>query len=99
LPVTKSAEKEMRKTEKRRLRNKALRTRAKTMIDKAERFIFSGDIESARKTAAAAIQSLDKAAEKGILHPNNAARRKARLMKKLNQARTPPAPKEPTPTS
>jgi small subunit ribosomal protein S20 len=89
----------MRKTEKRRLRNKALRTRAKTMIDKAERFIFSGDIESARKTAAAAIQSLDKAAEKGILHPNNAARRKARLMKKLNQAQAPPAPKEPASAS
>ena len=99
MPVTKSAEKEMRKAERRRLRNKAVRTRAKTMIDKAERFVFSGDIESARKTAAAAIQSLDKAAEKGVLHPNNAARRKARLMKKLNQAQTPPVPKEPAPTS
>jgi small subunit ribosomal protein S20 len=69
------------------------------MIDKAERFIFSGDIESARKTAAEAIRSLDKAAEKGILDPNNAARRKARLMKKLNQAQTSPATKEPAPTS
>lgn len=99
MPVTKSAEKEMRKAERRRLRNKALRTKAKTMIDKAERFVFSGDIESARKTTAAAIQSLDKAAEKGVLHPNNAARRKARLMKKLNQAQIPPAPKEPAPAS
>ena len=99
MPVTKSAEKEVRKTERRRLRNRAVRTRAKTMIDKAERFIFSGDIESARKTAAAAIRSLDKAAEQGIIHPNNAARRKARLMKKLNQAQTPPATKESAPAS
>lgn len=99
MPVTKSAEKEMRKTKRRSLRNKAVRTRAKTMIDKAERLIFSGDIESARKAAAAAIRSLDKAAEKGILHPNNAARRKARLMKKLNQAQIPPAAKEPAPAS
>jgi len=99
LPVTKSAEKEMRKTQRRRLRNRALRTKAKTIIDKAERFIFSGDIELAKKTVVEAIQSLDKAAEKGVLHPNNAARRKARLMKKLNQAQTPPAPKEPAPTS
>jgi small subunit ribosomal protein S20 len=89
----------MRKTERRRLRNKAVRTQAKTMIDKAERFIFSGDIESARKTAAAAIRSLDKAAEKGTIHPNNASRRKARLMKKLNQAQTPPVTKESAPAS
>jgi small subunit ribosomal protein S20 len=69
------------------------------MIDKAERLIFSGDIESARKTVAAAIRSLDEAAEKGILHPNNAARRKARLMKKLNQAQVPPATKKSAPAS
>jgi small subunit ribosomal protein S20 len=89
----------MRKTERRRLRNKAVRTQAKTMIDKAERFVFSGDIESARKTAAEAIRSLDKAAEKGILHPNNAARRKARLMKKLNQAQAPPTTRKSAPAS
>ena len=99
MPVTKSAKKEMRKTERRRLRNKAVRTQAKTMVDKAERFIFSGDIESARKTAAAAIRSLDKAAEKGTIHPNNASRRTARLMKKLNQAQTPPVTKESAPAS
>jgi len=34
----------------------------------------------------AAVSSLDKAAEKGVIHPNNAARRKSRLMKKLNEA-------------
>jgi len=99
LPVTKSAEKEMRKTERRRLRNKAVRTKAKTMISQAERLIFSGDLESAKKAVAMAIISLDKAAEKGIIHPNNAARRKARLLKKLNQAQTPPATKESAPAS
>ncbi|GAI15224.1 unnamed protein product, partial [marine sediment metagenome] len=63
------------------------RSRCKTNITKAERLIFSGELESAQKAVVAAISSLDKAAEKGVIHPNNAARRKARLMKKLNGVR------------
>jgi len=47
-----------------------------------------GELELAQAAAVAAATALDKAAEKGILHPNNAARRKSRLMKKLNQALT-----------
>jgi small subunit ribosomal protein S20 len=58
----------------------------KTSVTKAERLIFSGELESARGAVIAAISSLDKAAEKGVIHPNNAARRKSRLMKKLNEA-------------
>jgi len=87
LPVTKSAQKQVRVTERRLLRNKSIRSRCKTSITKAERLIFSGELESAQKAVVAAISSLDKAAEKGVIHPNNAARRKARLMKKLNGVR------------
>jgi len=87
LPVTKSAQKQVRVTERRLLRNKSIRSRCKTNITKAERLIFSGELESAQKAVVAAISSLDKAAEKGVIHPNNAARRKARLMKKLNEVR------------
>ncbi len=83
---TKSAQKQMRVAEKRQLRNKSVRSLCKTNITKAEKLIFSGELESARQTVEAAISSLDKAAEKGIIHPNNAARRKSRLMKKLNEA-------------
>ena len=43
-----------------------------------------GDIETARKATLEAISVLDKAAEKGVLHKNNAARRKGRLMKRLH---------------
>ena len=86
MPVTKSAKKQVRVTERRRLRNRSIRSLVKTNITKAERLIFSGELESARAAVVAAISSLDKAAEKGILHPNNAARRKSRLMKKLNEA-------------
>ena len=86
MPVTKSAQKRMRANERKRLRNKSVRSLTKTNITKAERLIFSGELESARGVVVVAIASLDKAAEKGIIHPNNAARRKSRLMKKLNEA-------------
>jgi len=90
LPRIKSAQKQARVSEKRRLRNKSIRSRAKTNITKVEKLIFSGELELAREAVVAAISSLDKAAEKGIIHPNNAARRKSRLMKKLNEAQVSP---------
>ena len=75
----------MRATKKRRLRNKTVRSLCKSRVTKAESLIFSGELEKGKEAVAAAISSLDKAAEKGIIHPNNAARRKSRLMKKLNE--------------
>jgi small subunit ribosomal protein S20 len=88
LPGNKAAQKKVRVVERKRIRNKSIRSRCKTNITKAERLIFSGELEAARKAVVAAISSLDKAAEKGVIHPNNAARRKSRLMNKLNQAQT-----------
>jgi len=88
LPQIKSAEKQARAALKRRLRNKAASSLAKTNITKAEKLIFSGEPKSAQAAVANAISSLDKAAEKGIIHPKNAARRKSRLVKKLNLAQS-----------
>ena len=100
MPQTKSAQKEMRATKKRRLRNKTTRSLCKSRITKAERLIFSGELEEGKEAVVAAISSLDKAAEKGIIHPNNAARRKSRLMKKFNtaQAQSPAEEAEQTTT-
>ena len=84
----KSAQKQVRVSQRRRLRNKSVRSRAKTLVHKAEGLIYSGEVEPAEAGTLAAISSLDKAAEKGVIHPNNAARRKSRLMKKLNKAKT-----------
>jgi small subunit ribosomal protein S20 len=78
--------KEARNSEKRQLRNRAVRSRAKTFITRAEKLIFTGEMEPAQAAVAESISALDRAAEKGIIHPNNAARRKSRLVKKLNQA-------------
>lgn len=86
MPVSKSVQKQVRVAERRRLRNKPIRGLTKTNLSKAEKLIFSGELESAQKAVLLAISSLDKAADKGIIHPNNAARHKSRLMKKLNDA-------------
>ena len=94
MPVTKSAKKQIHVTERRRLRNKSVRSLCKTNITKAERLIFSGELEAAQKAVVAAISSLDKAAEKGVIHPNNAARRKSRLINKLNKAQASSSDKE-----
>ena len=88
MPGSKSAQKQVHVSERRQSRNKSVRSEVKTNITKAERLIFSGELEAAQGAVVAAISSLDKAAEKGILPSNNAARRKSRLMKKLNEART-----------
>jgi len=79
----KSAIKRNKQNEKRRLRNRVYRGTARTMVSKA-RNAFEGDDTAAAKAATLdAIKALDKAAEKGIIHKNNAARRKSRLMKAL----------------
>ncbi len=99
MPNTRSARKQVRVTEKSHLRNKTIQSLCKTNITKAERLIFSGELESAQEAAVTAISSLDRAAEKGVIHPNNAARRKSRLMKKLNEARTSSSAEGSTPAS
>ena len=86
MPGTKGVQKQVQGTERKRLRNKSIRSQCKTKITKAERLISTGELEAARKAVAVAISSLDRAAEKGVIEPNNAARRKSRLMKKLNKA-------------
>ena len=86
MPRSKSAQKQVLVAERRRRRNKPIRSLCKTNITKAENLIFSGELELARQAVVVAASSLDKAAEKGVIHANNAARRKSRLMKKLNDA-------------
>jgi small subunit ribosomal protein S20 len=83
---SKSAQKQVRVAARRQQRNKSVRSQVKTNITKAEKLLFSGELEAAREAVLTATASLDKATEKEIIHGNNAARRKSRLMKKLNQA-------------
>lgn len=81
---TRSAIKRARQNPKRRLRNRIFTGRARTYVRKAFATFKEGDPEPAKAATLEAIRALDKAAEKGIIHKNNAARRKSRLMKHLN---------------
>lgn len=81
----KSAEKRIRQAPKRAARNRTLRSGARTAVKRARTAIEGADTTSA-EAVQAAIQTLDRAAAKGVIHPNNAARRKSRLMQALNKA-------------
>jgi small subunit ribosomal protein S20 len=83
LANTKSSEKRIRSNERRHLRNQMYRSRVKTMIRKAEEAIFGG--QPSDEAIRLAMSTLDKAAVKGIIHKNNAARRKSRLAQKLTK--------------
>jgi small subunit ribosomal protein S20 len=91
---TASAKKQARAGARRAVRNRAVRSEVKTKIVKARRSLTEGPVAESEKFALAldAVRALDRAAAKGILHPNNAARRKARLTRQLVKLRGMPAP-------
>jgi small subunit ribosomal protein S20 len=95
--TSKSALKQVRVSSRRHQRNKAVRSQVKTSISKAEKIIFAGELQDAQEAVTAAVSSLDKAAGKQIIHGRNAARRKSRLLKKLNQATAQAAARPPEP--
>ncbi len=83
----KSAAKRARQSEKRRIHNRYYRTTARTYVKRARAQIAGNELEDAEATIQEAVKALDKAAQKKIIHPNNAARRKSRLMQALNKAK------------
>jgi small subunit ribosomal protein S20 len=88
MPNNPSAAKRMRQEQKRRLHNRSVKSIVKTQITKARQAIVSdASSESAEEAVRAAVSELDRAAKKGVIHRNNAARRKSRLMKQLNATR------------
>ena len=78
----KSQIKRNRQNENRRLRNRNIRGAARTAVSQARAALEANEPET-KAAILKAISALDKAAEKGVIHKNNAARRKGRLMKKL----------------
>ena len=66
------------------MRNRGIRSNTRTFVVKARNTIASGDQDLASNAVKQAVKSLDKAAKRGVIHSNNAARRKSRLVKKLN---------------
>ena len=88
---TKSAKKMIHVQSEERRRNRAVKSSVKTYIDKAEDLISGKELEPAKVAVRQASVALDKAAQKGIIHPNNAARHKSRLIKKFNAAFSSPS--------
>jgi small subunit ribosomal protein S20 len=83
LANTPSAIKRIRQNKKRREHNRVFRGNARTQVKKARLAIETGNLEEARTATTLAVKALDKAAQKSILHKNNASRRKGRLMKQF----------------
>lgn len=84
MPNIKSAEKRARQSEKRRLRNASQKSALRTAVKTAETATTVNDVEKAKEALLAATKKLDKAATKGLIHKNAAARKKSRLAKKVN---------------
>ncbi|MDQ1631831.1 MAG: small subunit ribosomal protein [Frankiaceae bacterium] len=79
----KSQIKRIQTNEKRRLRNKSVKSSLKTAIRSARSAVLSGDREAAAVKVAVAARQLDKAASKGVIHPNQAANKKSALAKQV----------------
>ena len=84
MPHTKSAKKNLRKTEKRRLHNRAVKKTLKTHIKRVTSAAEDGNLELLREEVRVASKRLDKAAAKEVIHPNLAARKKSQLARLLH---------------
>jgi small subunit ribosomal protein S20 len=86
LAQTDSALKRIRSNERKRDRNRLAVNRSRSAVRKARLAIRSGSKEESAGAVKEAIRQLDRAAERGRIHKNNAARRKSRLMKRYSKA-------------
>ena len=84
LPNTRSAAKRARQSERRRQRNQAVKSATRTAVRRTWEALAAGDIQVAATRLRDAAAALDRAVKKGVIHRNQAARRKSRLTRQLN---------------
>ena len=87
MPNSKSAEKRLRQNEKRRQRNKSVRTALRTELRKVREAVTAGDADATELAFRAAVKRLDRAAANKIIHRNAAARLKSRLSSRVKAAK------------
>ena len=75
----------MRQNIKRKARNFPVRSKLKTLMKNAETMIKEGNIEEVKKTLPEVYSIIDMACKKKIIHPNNAARKKSKIARSLNE--------------
>ena len=85
MPQSKSAKKTVRKNEEQRMANKAVKSSMRSQVKRVEEAIEAGDKDKAQVEMKLAVTKLDKAAKTNIIHKNQAARRKSRLQKVVDQ--------------
>ncbi len=83
---TKASKKDIRRIAKRTVQNNTVRVSLKTYVKKSRKATASGDAEATQTTLVTAQKALDKAAQNGVIHPNQAARRKSRIAKQAAAA-------------
>ena len=86
MPNIKSVIKDVKKSRERHVRNISVKSKIKTFVKKAKATIATGDADATKQAISVAVSVIDKAAEKGIIHKNAAARRKSRVMRAANKA-------------
>ena len=99
MPNKAQAEKYLRASRRRQLRNKPIRTRARTTMRAAlealDAAADSGEWDAADAAIGSAVQALDQGAVGGVIHANNAARRKSRLLRRYSTLRYPDRTRRP----
>jgi small subunit ribosomal protein S20 len=85
MPNIKSAKKRVKVTSTKTLQNQMFRSQMRTMIKKYDAALATGDKEQATAAYKLAVKKIDQAVSRGILHKNNAARKKSQFTLKLNR--------------
>ena len=85
MPNIKSAIKRAKKSELNRLHNQSMKSAMRTSIKTFNTKVEQKDVEGAKAAFITAVKKVDKAASKGLIHKNKAAREKSRMAKKLNE--------------
>jgi len=94
LANTRSAKKAIRVQGRKAESNRPVLSSVRTAVTKARKLIVENDLDAATVAVGKAVRLLDKAAQKGVIHPNRAARSKSRLTKQLNDALAAQSPKQ-----
>lgn len=97
MPNTASAERRVRRNERRRQINQMTRTRASSLEKRLRKLVAAGQRDEAAKLYPEVSSALDKAAKKGVIPKGRADRKKSRLALKLKPAAATPAPAGPVP--
>ncbi len=88
MPNVKSAKKELRKSAKGHVYNKNIKDNMKALIKKCVKAIEAGDIKGGEELIKQSLKAIDKAAQKGVIKKNTRDRKKSRLHRKFNKAKT-----------